>query len=189
MQLCTTSPGHESLFQSHRYSSMLRSIDYNADRGNCPGTKSFEQTRPLSDDLSAIRAILHESLSKQQFQRALCVWLKSCFSMTSQQIALAIGWTPASVRKVQWRFAREGIQTLLVKPKGGRKRELISFGREQQILDKFLRQTRRGGSLDVDQIRMAYELSVGKTVARSTIYRLIHRHGLRRFLPRARSSS
>lgn len=64
----------------------------------------------------------------------------------------------------------------------------MPLNREEQIIVKFARQVRRGRSLDVNGLRQAYELSAGKSVSLSTIYRLIARHGLRRFLPEARRS-
>lgn len=139
-----------------------------------------------NSDPAAVEKALRESKSKQQFQRVLCVWLKFHFSFSSEKIALAIGLKPSSVRNVQARFKKLGIQCFLYKNKGGRRRENMSFNRETQILSKFARRARQGFTLNVGQIQKAYELSVGRTVPRSTIYRLLARHGLRHFLPRAR---
>jgi hypothetical protein len=140
----------------------------------------------IPTDLPAVAKALQDSESKEQFQRVLCVWLKLLFSMTSVEIALAIGWEPSSVRNIQARFKRKNVQCFVSKQKGGRKRENMSVDREARILDKFARRAKRGFVLDVDQIQKAYELSVGRTVPKSTVYRLIARHGLRHFLPRAR---
>ena len=138
-------------------------------------------------DPTAVEKALRDSEDKAQFQRVLCVWLKLLFSLNSANIALAIGWKPSSVRNVQARFKKQGMQCFLSKRKGGRKRENMSFDREAQILDNFARRARSGFALDVGQLQRAYEISVGRPVARSTIYRLIARHGLRRFLPKART--
>lgn len=137
-------------------------------------------------DASTVRQCLSEASTKREFERVLCVWLKMALSLTSSQIAIAIGWTPASVRRIQARFAKEGAACFINRLRGGRKRANISIEREKQILANFVRQTKRGNVLNVQQIQKAYELSAGKRVPRSSIYRLIERHGLRRFLPRAR---
>src|SRR5258708_32371738 len=137
-------------------------------------------------DYSTVRHILREAKSKKEFTRIQCVWLKMVLSLNSKQIAIAIGSTAASVRRIQARFAKEGIKCFASKPLGGRRRENISVEREKTILQKFVRQAKHGIPLNVSQIKRAYELSAGKDVPRSTIYRLINRHGLRRFLPRAR---
>jgi transposase len=136
--------------------------------------------------LAEIQTALQQSKDKQEFQRVLCVWLKVQFSLNSAQIALAIGWKPSAVRNLQARFNKEGVQSFFSRPKGGRRHANISFHREVQILEKFARRAKRGFSLDVKQIQKAYELSVGRAVPQSTIYRMITRHGLRHFLPKAR---
>lgn len=140
----------------------------------------------IDTDYSTVRRALHEAKDKREFEKILCVWLRVSLSLSSKQIAMAIGWKDASVRRIQARFAREGIACFAAKSIGGRKRANISIEREKQILEKFARLARRGILLNVSGIKQAYELSAGKTVAKSTIYRLIDRHGLRRFLPRAR---
>src|SRR5579871_2409968 len=140
----------------------------------------------MTPDYSAVQRALHESGTKKEFERVLCVWLKMSLSLNSQKIALAIGWTPASVRRIQSRFAKQGLQCFTVKAVGGRKRENLSVDREKHILEKFARRAKRGFTLNVQQIKHAYELSAGRAVPKSTIYRLIHRHSLGRFLPRAR---
>ena len=132
---------------------------------------------------------LLNSQSKRELQKVMCVWLKLLLGLTSEQIALSIGWTSNHVRKIQSRYSREGIQCFQEKARGGRKREYLSLARERQILDKFARRAKRGFSLNLSEVRRAYELSVGRSVSRSTIYRLIARHDLRRYLPRARFRS
>lgn len=143
---------------------------------------------PNTHDVTAIKRALDQSNGKDEFRRVLCVWLRETLSLTSSQIAVALGQTPAAVRRVQSRFARYGLEAITGKRRGGRRRANISLPREKQIIHKFLRQARRGAVLNVSEIHKAYELSAGKTVSLSTIYRLIARHGLRRYLPRARSS-
>jgi transposase len=138
---------------------------------------------------ATVQGKLRDAKTKNEFERVLCVWLKLSLSLNSRQIAKAIGWTDASVRRLQARYAKEGVDCFTGKPTGGRKRENISRERETKILDKFARQAKRGTPLDVKEIKNAYERSAGKTVAWSTIYRLISRHGLRRFLPRAASKT
>lgn len=141
-----------------------------------------------SKHISQVQSALRAARSKSEFQRILCVWLKMSFSLTSEQLAVAIGRTSFFVRKIQSRFAKESIQCFAEKKKGGRKREYMSLEREAQILTKFRRQAQRGGALDVQGITKAYERSLGMEVSPSTIYRLISRHGLRRYLPRSRRS-
>ena len=54
------------------------------------------------------------------------------------------------------------------------------------MLAPFIAQAEAGGMLKVVDIQQAYEERVGKTVAPSTIYRLLERHGWRKVVPRPR---
>lgn len=138
-------------------------------------------------DLPALQKALEQANTKEEFKKVLCVWLRFALLLNPKQIAMVVGKTPGAVRKTQSRFVKSGVQAFFAKQKGGRRRENISLVREKQILSKFQRRAQRGAALDVSEIRKAYELSVGKSVGKATIYRLIARHGLRRYLPRARS--
>lgn len=140
------------------------------------------------DDVLVVQKALEQSKTKDEFRRILCVWLRLSLGMSAKDIAIGIGQTPAAVRKIQSLFGQQGVQMFLTKKRGGRKRENISLAREKQILNQFHRRAQRGATLSVREIQKAYELSAGKPVAPSTIYRLIARHGLRRYLPRARGS-
>ena len=143
---------------------------------------------PITITFVEVEKALLAAKSKEQFQKVQCIWLKLLFSFSSSEIASAIGWKPSSVRNVQANFRKHGVQVFQSRSRGGRKRENMSFDREAQILNKFVRRARRGFALDLTGIRKAYELSLGRQVPRSTIYRLIGRHGLRHYLSRARST-
>ncbi|MGD0162068.1 MAG: helix-turn-helix domain-containing protein [Candidatus Sulfotelmatobacter sp.] len=135
-----------------------------------------------------VRLALSRATTKIEFQRVLCVWLRLALALTSRQVALAVGWSPSSVRRVQARYLKEGIDCLWGRARGGRRHAYLSWDREKTILDKFRRQTRRGGRIYPDAVRSALELSIGRRLASSTVYRIIGRHGLRRFLAGSRSS-
>jgi hypothetical protein len=137
-------------------------------------------------EFAAVENVLREAESKAQFQRVLCVWLKLLFSLNSEGISQAIGWKSSTVRGIQARFKKEGVQCLLGTRKGGRRRENMSFDREARILYKFVRQAKNNSGLDVGKIKHAYELSIGKAVPWSTIYRLIARHRMRHLLLKRR---
>jgi transposase len=143
-------------------------------------TQSWEFQKDL------VERYLKQSKTKQEFRRALCIWLRLGLSLSTAQIAMALGMTPAAVRKFHSRYFKNGEEVLFGRGRGGRRRGYLSREREARILEKFQRQAQRGESLNTGEIQRAYELSAGRKVAVSTIYRLIDRHGMRRFLPRAR---
>ena len=57
---------------------------------------------------------------------------------------------------------------------------------EQELLAPFVARAEAGGMLTVAEIQQAYRERTGKVVARSTVYRLLDRHGWRKIVPRPR---
>jgi transposase len=55
---------------------------------------------------------------------------------------------------------------------------------ERQFLLRFLDQASHGGVLIVSEIKRAFETLVGYKVAKTTIYRMLDRHGWRKIMPR-----
>lgn len=129
--------------------------------------------------------LMKQVRAKGTYQRLQCVWLATQ-GQTAEQIALALGWHPNSVRRVQRRFGAEGEAALLGAPTGGRRHQYLTEAEEAALLEPFLAQAEQGGVLVATAVRAAYEQAVGRRVPKSTIYRLLARHGWRKVTPRPR---
>ncbi|MGH8651955.1 MAG: helix-turn-helix domain-containing protein, partial [Gammaproteobacteria bacterium] len=68
-------------------------------------------------------------------------------------------------------------------PRGGRRRENLSRDEEAAFLEPFFEQAQGGGVLVVNTIKQALEQRVGRKVALSSVYNLLHRHGWRKLAP------
>jgi hypothetical protein len=69
---------------------------------------------------------------------------------------------------------------------GGRRYGYLSMDQERHFLLRFLDQASHGGVLIVGEIKRAFETLVGYKVAKTTIYRMLDRHGWRKIMPRPR---
>ncbi len=67
---------------------------------------------------------------------------------------------------------------------GGRRYGYMSIDEEHQFLSKYLDEASHGGVLVVSEIKQAFEAQVGHKVAKTTIYRMLERHGWRKIMPR-----
>jgi transposase len=67
-----------------------------------------------------------------------------------------------------------------------RRRQHLSEQQEIELLAPFTAKAQAGGMLHVNEIRQAIEQQVGATVAASTVYRMLDRHGWRKLVPRPR---
>ena len=129
---------------------------------------------------------LKQAKTKAQFQSVQCLWLRASLGLTADQVATAIGWHPNSVRKLQARYFKEGEAALKRGGRGGRYFQNLTIGEERQLLQEFLAQSETGGILEVSRVKAAYEQALGRKVPKSTVYRMLARHGWRKVLPRPR---
>ena len=52
------------------------------------------------------------------------------------------------------------------------------------ILGPFFKKAASGGVLVVNEVKQAYEQAIGREVPKSTVYRMLARHGWRKISPR-----
>ncbi len=130
--------------------------------------------------------LLRKSKTKAEFQRVQSVWLRASLNLEDDQIAIAVGLSCNSVRCFHSRFRLHGVEALIGVGRGGRRRQNLSIEQEDEVLRPFLEEAGTGGILVVAPIKIAYEQAVGHEVPRSTIYRLLARHGWRKLVPRPR---
>lgn len=147
----------------------------------------MRKARPISDEAKiSLKQHMKESKTKGQFQRIQCLWLRAELGLNSTEVARALGWHAASVKKLWSRYFTEGVSVLIGKGQGGRRRENLSLEQEDHLLLSFFEKAKTGGVLVVSEIKAAYEKAVGHSVPKSTIYRMLARHGWRKIAPRPR---
>lgn len=143
--------------------------------------------KPITEEQrNGLQKCLKRARTKDDFRRVQCVWLRSALSLDAEMIAVAIGWSPSRVRAVQGQFFREGEKALFGIGRGGRRNENLRPEQENALLANFLERAQAGGVLEVSQIKTAYENTVGHPVPKSTVYRMLARHGWRKIAPRPR---
>ena len=142
----------------------------------------FEITESQKDE---IHHALGQSSCTDEYRRLQCVWLRA-LGMNNEKIAKATTLSESSVHIFQSRFFRGGLTALLKKPRGGRFHQYLSIEEEGDLLHEFLEKAEAGQILVIAEVKTAYERAVGRAVARSTIYRVLERHGWRKIMPRPR---
>ena len=135
-------------------------------------------------ELTALEVLLKQSTSKSQLQRIQCVLLRARQSMTCNEVAATVGWSAGWVRQVWSAYLNEGLAGLVCQERGGRRRSNLSLDEETSLMESFGDRARSGGILVVSDIHRAYEREAGHEVPKSTIYRMLARHGWRKVAPR-----
>jgi transposase len=128
--------------------------------------------------------LVRQAKSIDEFKRLQCVWLRAALDLSVEEISLAVGLSPSSVRCYHSRYLKRGEIALLGRPRGGRRHQNLTVNQEQRFLGTFIATAERGGILEVSQVKAGYEKAVGRKVPKSTIYRLLARHGWRKLAPR-----
>jgi transposase len=143
---------------------------------------------PISDEArERLGQLLSDAtLSKSDYQHVLCLWLRAEFGWNHRQVAKAVGWCESHVKRVWAKYLREGEQALLGEERGGRRRENLTVEEESDLLAGFDETAQSGGLLVVSVVHAAYEERLGRKVPKSTLYRMLARHGWRKILPRPR---
>jgi len=128
--------------------------------------------------------VMDEAKNVGEFKRIQCVWLRAALDMPVEEIAKATGLAPASVRCYHSRYMKGGKNALLGPGRGGRRNENLTVEQESTLLRRFTDEAEAGGVLEVSAIKRAYEQAVGHAVPKSTVYRVLARHGWRKVAPR-----
>jgi transposase len=135
-------------------------------------------------NIENLREKLKKSETKLEYQRVQCIWLRARFQMFSYDIAEAIGWNETTVRKLHGKFLKTGEKVFKKEARGGRYRSNLSLQEEKEFLAGFLEKSKKGEILVVNEVKLAYEKRIGHKVPKSTIYRILSRHGWRKISPR-----
>lgn len=101
----------------------------------------------------------------------------------SQEIADHLAISKSMVNKTISEYNRYGATSIETKGKGGRYHSYLTTKEEQNFMEEFISQAQKGQIATAGQIKEAYEKLIGKSVHKTTIYRLLDRNGWRKIVP------
>jgi transposase len=140
------------------------------------------KTEPFCDKAArtSLKRLLSSTKKKSDFQRVQCVWLRVEFKMKATLVAAIADLQPGTVRKIWSSYSKEGEKALIGSDRGGRRHYHLSKEEEKLFLTPFFKKAEESNVLIVAEIQDAYQERIGKKVPKSTIYRLLSRHGWKR---------
>ncbi len=138
----------------------------------------------LAVDKSAVMEAMQRASSVEEFQRYQSIHLRVSAGLDVSAIAAATGLAESTIHNLHSRVRREGLEAAQTKGRGGRYRSYLSVEEEKELLQKMEPTARRGGMIEVSKMHRAMEEKVGGSVAKNTVYQLLHRHGWRKIAPR-----
>lgn len=129
-------------------------------------------------------ARIEQAKTVAELRMAQAVLLPLAFGLSIEQTAQALGVSRGWACQLRGRFAKlERGEMTPRAARGGRRRENLSVAEEAVFLAPFLEQAKTGGVLIVSPVKQALEERLGRPVACSSVYRLLHRHNWRKLAP------
>jgi len=134
--------------------------------------------------LEIAREMVARAETIEQLRQAQAVVLPLDYGLSLAQTAQAIGRSTEWTCRLRNRFlAGEIVGDGQRQRRGGRRRQNLTPAREGELLAPFLDRARTGGILVVGQIKAQLERELGRPLALSSVYNLLHRHGWRKLAP------
>jgi transposase len=136
------------------------------------------------ESLREAQELLRTASTVEQLRQAQAVVLPLCYGLSLEQTAEIIGVSPSWASRLRNTFlSGKPLDTRGASVRGGRRRESFSPEREAELLAPFLEPAKAGGILVVGPIKQALEAALGRELALSTVYNVLHRHGWRKLAP------
>ena len=142
--------------------------------------------RPVrgSELVEMAREMIAQAQTAEQLRQAQAVALPLLFGLSLEQTAEAIGRSRVWTCRLRNRFlAGQTCGDGQRQRRGGRRRQIMSPEQEREVLEPFLERARAGGILVVPQIKRELEARLQRTLALSSVYNVLHRHGWRKLAP------
>jgi len=134
--------------------------------------------------LSEVEKSLHNTTTKEGYQRVQAVWLRMKLGLHAAEIAQILGIHEASVWRIHSRYFKYGAKIFDEGLSGGRWHENLSAAKEAAFLKPYCKKAESSGMIVVTEVAKGYEKLIGHGVPKSTVYRLLGRHGWRKIAPR-----
>ena len=134
--------------------------------------------------LEQAKEALSKAKTADELREVQAVVLPLEMGLTLKQTAEATGRSVRWVSQARRGYLEQAGSVLPSKPgKGGRRRQNMSPEAEARFLAPFLEEAKHGGVLVVNDIHRALQDTLGRKVALSSAYNLLHRHGWRKLAP------
>ena len=131
-----------------------------------------------------IREARKKNRDKQTDKRLGVLELR-CKGKGLEEIAKDTGFHRSHVSNLIRKYFEEGLASVAEKQYRGNRRNM-SPDREAAFVEGYRQRAEQGQMVDIREMAEAYEQEVGHRIGNSQIYRVLHRQGWRKVMPRSR---
>lgn len=104
----------------------------------------------------------------------------------AEQVGTAVGVSKHTVYQLVRAYNKKGIEAVAKRPKGGRRRSLLSIEQETALMEELKQKAQSGQIYSAQAIRRHVEATVGNKVSDDYLWDLFSRHGWKKKMPRPR---
>jgi len=127
---------------------------------------------------------LNNAQDKLEYKRIEAVRLFVIQKKHADEISTIVNSPPGTIYNWTHLYNRHGIEGLLSKKKGGRRRETMSVEKEQSFLRQLVNDAAVGIIVTAVKIRLKLKNIISKTISRSCVYDILKRNKWRKIAPR-----
>ena len=136
----------------------------------------------LSED--EIREKIKDTVGFWRVQKWLVILNAYVDPRPAKEIGLHTGLATQSVHNLVSLYNRFGSKAIETPGKGGRKHSYLSFEEEADFLKSFEDKALTGQIATANEIKLTLEEKLGHSIHKTTVYRMLKRHGWRKIAPR-----
>ena len=130
-------------------------------------------------------AKLNEFRIKPEFTRWQILYLVQVGKMNKVDMLVPlVGLSKPSIYKIIEGYNKRGVSSIVVKPRGGRRRELLTIAEEEALVGSISEKAEKGLIKTANDIRAVVEARIGKDVSDDYLWDLLRRNGWRKKVPR-----
>ncbi len=137
----------------------------------------------LSDD-DLLEKIKTEKAAEQLKVWQCLYYIKRHEGVVAAIVAEIFGLSVHTVYKYVQAYNLHGINGIILKPRGGRKRFYLTLEKERELLGSISSKASKGLVLTMNDIRREVELLIGHAVSDDYIWDLLNRHNWKKKAPR-----
>jgi len=138
-------------------------------------------------EVEAAKRLAGAAKSLMQLRQSQAILIPALTGASLETTAEIVGLSRDRVCVLRRQFRADESQGVDAQEKrGGRRRELMSVDEEVRFLASWEEKAEGGGVLVVPPIHVALQQAVGHKVPKSTVYRMLARHGWRKIAPDTR---
>jgi len=130
---------------------------------------------------------IKECKDKNELQKLRAIFLYRIQKKPAKEVALEVHTSTNNIYQWAYKYKKHGRAGLRSKPKGGRKREVMSLADEKAILDALAEDSNKGLIVIASKIQKIAEKRAGKRVYKHYAYSLLQRHNWRKIKPRPKN--